>query len=83
MHIKPLHQATRAETRDMARAAAERGEPLAEANPFEPGTPQSLQFSTDYQARLAELAQVQEVSELPGAPRWLSMHLLRMEAPHG
>ena len=80
MHIKPLHQATRGEIRDMARAAAERGEPLAEANPFEPGTPQCLDFSTDYHERHSELTEKGADSPTPGMPRWLACHLLGM--PH-
>lgn len=49
--IKPITSLTRAELRDLAQAAADRGEPLHECNPCEPGTTQHINFETDYLAR--------------------------------
>lgn len=58
MHqIKPITAMTREECRDMANAAAERDEPLHQANPFEPGTTQHTNFSSDYWARHRELVE--------------------------
>lgn len=48
MQIKPLHQATRADVTALARAAAERDEPMESANVFPPGTPNHLAFEVDY-----------------------------------
>ena len=52
--IKSLHQVTRAEITALAHAAAERGEPVAEANPFMRGSANWSAFNLDYfERRLA------------------------------
>jgi hypothetical protein len=52
MHqIKPTHTLTRAELRDLAYAAADRGDPLHECNLCEPGTTEALNFELDYLER--------------------------------
>lgn len=57
MHaIKPLHALTRAEVRALAVAAADRGEPVATANPFEPGTHSFDWFQAEYRHRHDELS---------------------------
>ena len=45
--IKPLNRLTRAEVLELARSAAERGDP--NANPFETGTDQYEWFELEYQ----------------------------------
>lgn len=56
--IKPITRLTRAERRDLAHAAAERGEPVHEACPHEPGTPEHQQFYDDYVERRLDLETV-------------------------
>lgn len=56
MHIKPITQATRADVRAMAQAAANRGEPLDTANVFEIRTVKRLQFMNDYHDQIEALA---------------------------
>lgn len=48
MDIKPLHRQTRAERREAAHRAAERGDPVHEACPHAPGTPEHDEFHSDY-----------------------------------
>ena len=48
MDIKSLYLLTRAERREAAHAAAERGEPVHEACPHAPGTPENDEFHSDY-----------------------------------
>lgn len=56
MHaIKPLHRATSADVRILARAAAERGEPPDAANVFPVGTNNHAVFTTEWMARMFEL----------------------------
>lgn len=56
MHnIKPLAQATPAEVRAMAQAAALRDEPLDQCNVFPIGTGQHTLFTNEYLARTFEL----------------------------
>lgn len=50
-HIKPRSQLTRDEVRADAIAAADRGDDLAEANQFEPGTPNHTHFRSEYLKR--------------------------------
>lgn len=57
MHvIKPLHSLTRSEVRELAYAAADRGEPVDTANPFVSGTHSFDWFQADYSHRQAELS---------------------------
>lgn len=57
MHIKPHHRLSCAEVRQLARAAAERGEALDECNVFAVGTGHHATFVTEYLAHaLAEEA---------------------------
>lgn len=52
MHtIKPIASLTRPELRDLAHAAADRGDPLHECNPCEPDTTPYLNFEHDYLER--------------------------------
>lgn len=46
--IKPLHLATREEITALAQAAAERGEPIEQANPFMRGSANWQAFNLDY-----------------------------------
>ena len=55
MQIKPLTQATRADVRAMAQAAANSDEPLDTANVFEIGTVKGLQFINDYHDQIEAL----------------------------
>ena len=55
MQIKPLTQATRADVRAMAQAAANRDEPLDTANVFGIGTVKRLQFMNDYHDQIEAL----------------------------
>lgn len=55
MTIKPLHTLDRAEIRELAHAAAERGDSIAEANPYPPGSINATRFDHDYQERAKEL----------------------------
>lgn len=49
MHtITPIEKLTRAELRDLATAAADRGDSLHECNPCVPGTTEYLNFEHDY-----------------------------------
>ena len=48
MDIQPLTSLNRAQRRDMAHRAAERGEPVHEACPHAPGTPEHDEFHSDY-----------------------------------
>lgn len=56
--IKPLHTLSRQEVREMAQAAAERGDPLDHANVFAPGTANHDHFNTDYRQHANALAGV-------------------------
>lgn len=58
MHIKPIDTLTRAELRELAHAAADRGETVAKANPFEPGSTQHQDFTNDFLEREFEIAGV-------------------------
>lgn len=52
MHqIAPLASLTRTELRELAQGCADRGEPLHECNPCEPGTTQHTNFEHDYLER--------------------------------
>ena len=55
--IKPLHTLTRSEIRELAHAAAERGEPVAEANPYPADSTNGINFQHDYQERALELCE--------------------------
>lgn len=55
MTIRPLKELSREEVEDLARTAADNGEPLPAANPFELGTERSAWFVTAYWARDAAL----------------------------
>lgn len=55
MHIRTLHTLTPAEVRDLAHAAAERGEALATANPFDPDTEHHEVFAVAFNDRQREL----------------------------
>lgn len=58
MHqIKPHHRLTAAEVRQLARAAAERDEPLDECNVFAVGTDQHAVFTTEYLAHARAMAE--------------------------
>lgn len=46
--VKPLNHLSRDEIRDLARAAAERGDPLHEACPYAAGSAHYLNFQNDY-----------------------------------
>jgi hypothetical protein len=60
MHtIKPIEQVGHDEIVELARAAADRGESLRDANPFAPGTSQHLSFTHWYWARHRELHEVE------------------------
>jgi hypothetical protein len=48
MNIKPLHQLTRADITRMAQEAADRGEPVDEANVFGRGTANWRAFNLDF-----------------------------------
>jgi len=57
MHaIKRLDNLTPHEIRELAHAAADRGEPHETANPYEFGTANHLWFQTYYSYRQAELS---------------------------
>lgn len=56
MHIKPISKLSREEIRDLARAAADRGQPLAEANVCEPDTADYKHFEFNYLERSCALA---------------------------
>lgn len=58
MHIKPIKTLSRAELRELAHAAADRGETLADANPCEPGTTQHKEFQNAFLEREFEIAGV-------------------------
>lgn len=58
MNVKPLHTLTHAEVVDLAEHAAGRGEPIAEANPFNPKCWQHQTFIDVYLARAADLQPV-------------------------
>ncbi|CAN5298406.1 hypothetical protein BH10PSE16_BH10PSE16_01130 [soil metagenome] len=55
MHIKPLAHVTHAEVIALAQAAANRQEPLDDANVFEIGTNNHAVFNTEYLAHMHEL----------------------------
>ena len=55
MQIKSLHLLTRSEIVELARAAADRGESCADANPFYGGH-NFWHFQTAYEERLLDLA---------------------------
>lgn len=46
--ITPLHKLNRQAVENLAKAAAERGDRLEDANVFEPGSDQRRQFRTAY-----------------------------------
>lgn len=50
-HIKPLTALTSEEVGALAHAAADRGDELADANVFEPGTPSYTHFRSEYLKR--------------------------------
>ena len=54
-NIRPLHTLDRGEVRELAHAAAERDEPLQQANKFEPGTQAHAWFELAYQERALQL----------------------------
>ncbi len=57
MHaIKRLDNLTREEVRTLAHAAADRGEPMPDANPFPAMTERYECFKRDYRDRQAELS---------------------------
>lgn len=56
--IRPLSTLSRAEVAALASAAADRGEPLAAANPFERGTQQHTWFTRFHEERDWELRPV-------------------------
>ena len=53
--IKPLARVSRDELRLLAQAAANRGEPLAQANVFAPGSANHRLFEHDYRERARAL----------------------------
>lgn len=53
--IKPLHTLTRAEIRELAQSAADRGDSLIESNPFQTGTKNSISFDHAFIERVLEL----------------------------
>jgi hypothetical protein len=55
--IKPIAQLSPDEIADLARAAADNGEPLLAANLFAPGTTQHDTFSREYRRRRRELSE--------------------------
>lgn len=55
MTIKPLHTLDRAEIRELAQAAAERGDSIAEANPYPADSTNGINFQHSYQERAKEL----------------------------
>ncbi|WP_189685757.1 hypothetical protein [Pseudorhodoferax aquiterrae] len=55
MHIRPLTQLSLAEVDDLARAAADRGEPHYSANPYPAGTAQHERYLRAYTDRQADL----------------------------
>ena len=55
-HIKPLTQVTRRDVRAMAHGAADRGENLADANVFAPGSENFKKFELDFLERSCEFA---------------------------
>jgi hypothetical protein len=58
MHvIKSIDQLGHEEIVELARAAADNGQPLHEANPFAPGTSQHCTFNHWYWARHRELVE--------------------------
>jgi hypothetical protein len=60
MNVKPIASLTYAETAELARAAADRGEPCAEANPFEAGTTGHLNFERLYVERERDIVALVE-----------------------
>lgn len=54
-NIKPLERVSRDEVRLLAQAAANRGEPLAQANVFPDGTANHRHFAHDYRERARAL----------------------------
>jgi hypothetical protein len=56
MHIKALASLSHSEVADLARAAADRGEDLEQANPFPAGHWRRATFEDVFRERSAELA---------------------------
>lgn len=54
--IKPLHTLSRAEIRELAIAAADRGDSIDSCNPFAPGTDRFDWFQSYYRDRQAQLS---------------------------
>jgi hypothetical protein len=57
MQIKPLATLGHEEIAELARNAADNGQPLREANVFEPGTPQWTWFTQAWTHRHRELVE--------------------------
>jgi hypothetical protein len=55
--IKPLHSLTRIEIRELAHAAADRGELVAQANPYPANSTNGINFQHSYQERALELCE--------------------------
>jgi hypothetical protein len=58
MHVKPLSSLSHEEVADLAAHAAERGEELALANPYTPGSWRHTVFRDVFLARTADLQPV-------------------------